>query len=92
MGISGGMVPCYDAISVMLIAFSLNRLGMGIALIAVFSLGLASVIILLAIAFSKSSVLLNYVSDHNLLIKYIPLLSSGLIIILGAVVMIRSFI
>ena len=40
MGVSGGLVPCPEALGVMLIAIDLGRIGLGLALIVAFSFGL----------------------------------------------------
>lgn len=44
IGISGGLLPCPSALVVMLSAISLGRVGFGLILIILFSLGLASVL------------------------------------------------
>lgn len=44
LGVSGGILPCPTALVVLLAAISLHRVGYGLLLIVVFSLGLASVI------------------------------------------------
>ena len=49
MGVSGGLVPCPEALGVMLIAIGLGRIGLGLALIVAFSLGLAAVLIAIGI-------------------------------------------
>ena len=49
MGVSGGLVPCPEALGVMLIAIGLNRIPLGLGLIVAFSFGLAAVLIMLGI-------------------------------------------
>jgi nickel/cobalt exporter len=49
MGVSGGLVPCPEALGVMLIAIGLGRIGLGLALIVAFSFGLAVVLIAIGI-------------------------------------------
>jgi len=44
LGISGGLLPCPSALIVLLAAIALGRVGFGIVLIIVFSLGLAGVL------------------------------------------------
>jgi len=44
VGVSGGLIPCPGALIVMLSAIALGRIGFGMLLIVVFSLGLASVL------------------------------------------------
>lgn len=46
-GISGGIVPCLDALSILFVFNSLGRVDLGLILVFIFSLGLAGAIILL---------------------------------------------
>ncbi|MEZ4684090.1 MAG: hypothetical protein R2932_58765 [Caldilineaceae bacterium] len=41
MGVSGGLVPCPEALGIMVIAIGLNRILLGLGLIVSFSFGLA---------------------------------------------------
>jgi ABC-type nickel/cobalt efflux system permease component RcnA/Tol biopolymer transport system component len=50
LGVSGGLVPCPDAIAILLVAVALNRVPFGMLLIVSFSLGLAAVLIGIGIA------------------------------------------
>ena len=83
LGVSGGMVPCYDAIVVLLLAFSFDRTLLGISLITVFSFGLASVLIAIAILFAKSSSLLDKYMNENGFVRHVPVMSALLITALG---------
>jgi ABC-type nickel/cobalt efflux system permease component RcnA len=91
LGISGGMVPCYDAIVVLLLAFSLNRVLLGLSLITIFSFGLASVLIVLAIMFAKSSALLDRHLSENKFVRRVPVMSALLITVLGILLAGKSF-
>jgi len=44
LGVSGGLVPCPAALVLLLSAIPLDRLGFGMVLIVVFSMGLAVVL------------------------------------------------
>lgn len=44
IGISGGIVPCPEALGIMVIAVGLNRIVFGAGLIVSFSLGIAAVL------------------------------------------------
>jgi ABC-type nickel/cobalt efflux system permease component RcnA len=44
VGISGGLLPCPSALVLLLAAVSLDSVGLGLALVAAFSLGLAAVL------------------------------------------------
>ena len=50
LGVSGGLVPCPDAIAILLVAVALNRVPFGMLLIVAFSIGLAAVLIAIGIA------------------------------------------
>jgi nickel/cobalt exporter len=45
LGIAGGLVPCWDAVGLVVLAAALGRLGEGVALVLAFSLGMAFVLI-----------------------------------------------
>ena len=44
LGISGGLLPCPSALVVLLAAISLGNIGLGMTLVAAFSVGLATVL------------------------------------------------
>jgi Tol biopolymer transport system component len=50
LGISGGLIPCPDAIAILLVAVALNRIPFGMLLILAFSIGLALVLIGIGLA------------------------------------------
>ncbi len=60
MGVSGGLVPCPEALGVMLIAIGLGRIGLGLALIVAFSFGLAAVLIAIGILLVRSRSKLDF--------------------------------
>lgn len=45
LGVSGGLVPCPDALAILLLAIGLGQAGLGMVAIVAFSLGLAAVLI-----------------------------------------------
>ncbi len=50
LGVSGGMVPCPDALAILLLAIGMNQLPTGLVAIAAFSLGLAGVLVAFGVA------------------------------------------
>jgi len=50
LGISGGIVPCWDAIAMLGFAIAAQRLWLGLPLLLAFSAGLAGVLVLIGIA------------------------------------------
>jgi ABC-type nickel/cobalt efflux system permease component RcnA len=45
LGFAGGLVPCWDAVGLIVLAAALNRLAAGVALVLAFSAGMAGVLI-----------------------------------------------
>ncbi len=50
MGLGGGLIPCWDAVLLLLAAMSLNRLGFAVPLLLAFSAGLGAVLVGLGVA------------------------------------------
>lgn len=84
MGVSGGLVPCPEALGILLIAVGLNRIELGLALIVAFSLGVAAVLITLGLVLVRSRALLEKASKHGKRWQnWLPLVSAGLVTLLG---------
>lgn len=49
MGLGGGIVPCWDAVLLLIAATSLNRVGFAVPLLIAFSAGLGAVLVLLGV-------------------------------------------
>jgi ABC-type nickel/cobalt efflux system permease component RcnA len=86
VGIAAGLLPCPSALVVLLSAIALHRIGLGLALIAAFSVGLAATVTgigLLAVlarrAFSRMSL-------EGPLVRALPAVSAGLILAVGVVI------
>ena len=86
LGISGGILPCPSALVLMLGAISLNRVGYGLVLITMFSLGLASVLTAVGLAFVYGGKLMSRVPNANKWLRVVPVLSALVIAVLGAVI------
>lgn len=92
LGISGGMVPCPAALVVFLAAISMQRIAFGLALILAFSLGLAIILMLIGVLVVKSkSIFFNSITQ-NKLVKFLPLFSACLIILIGISIVINSLV
>ena len=88
LGVSGGIVPCPDALAVLLIAISLNKILLGLAVIIAFSLGLAAVLIAIGIIMVKARPLVDrFAGQGRFTLVWLPLASALLIAALGAVVL-----
>ncbi|MBN9521741.1 hypothetical protein J0H58_25035 [bacterium] len=49
MGLGGGLIPCWDAVLLLLAATALNRVGFAVPLLVAFSVGLGAVLVLLGV-------------------------------------------
>ncbi|KPM56721.1 hypothetical protein ACG83_02245 [Frankia sp. R43] len=87
MGFSAGLIPCPEALSVMLLAAGLHRAALGIVMIIAFSVGLAGVLVGIGLALVRSAPLLARVTDRvpARLGRAVPLLSALVVSALGAV-------
>ncbi len=93
LGITGGIIPCPAALVVLLSAFSLHRIGFGLFLITAFSVGLASVLVTvgLAMVYTKRFASTYFAGKENSWVRYLPLLSSALMVVLGIGIAIPAF-
>ncbi len=86
LGVSGGIVPCPDALVVLLIAVALNRILFGLAIVVAFSAGLAAVLILIGILMVVAKPFLNrYAGTGNFTTRILPIASSIVVSIVGLV-------
>ena len=84
LGISGGLVPCPDAIAILLVAVAVNRIPFGMLLIVSFSIGLALVLIGIGIAMVSGVRLIARREAVSRIAAYAPVLSAVVVIGLGA--------
>lgn len=90
MGIAGGMIPCPSALVVLLVSISLHKIVLGLAMIIMFSLGLASVLVTLGIAVVSITGFSSSVSRFKPVIEILPVISGGLIIFLGTIITLQG--
>ena len=84
MGVSGGLVPCPEALGIMVIAIGLNRILLGLGLIISFSFGLAAVLILIGVLLVRSRTLVERIGGVNSRwISTLPLVSAVIVTLLG---------
>lgn len=81
---SGGIAPCPAAIVVLLTALHLHRVGYGLELIVIFSLGLASILTGLGMAVVSGAVWLSRRSLFDRISRNAPLVTATVISIIGA--------
>jgi ABC-type nickel/cobalt efflux system permease component RcnA len=81
---SGGIAPCPAAIVVLLTALHLHRVGYGLLLIVIFSLGLAAVLTGLGIAVVNGAAWLQRRSGFATVARFAPLVTATVISVIGA--------
>jgi ABC-type nickel/cobalt efflux system permease component RcnA len=91
MGISGGIVPCPEALGIMVIAIGLNRILLGLGLIVSFSFGLAAVLSAIGILLVRSrSFLERFGGVSSRWGSALPLASAIIVTILGIGIMVSG--
>lgn len=94
MGVSGGLIPCPEALGIMLISIGLNRAGFGLGLVVAFSLGLAGVLIALGIALVRAKTLMERMGHLGVrwhgLQRWLPLAGAVAVTGLGAALVVKG--
>jgi ABC-type nickel/cobalt efflux system permease component RcnA len=84
MGVSGGLVPCPEALGIMVIAVGLNRILLGLGLIVAFSFGLAAVLIVIGVLLVRSrSLVERFGGISSRWSSALPLASAVIVTVLG---------
>ena len=90
VGVAAGLLPCPSALVVLLSAIALHRVGLGLALIVAFSLGLAATITSIGLVAVFARRTFGRVSLDGRLVRALPALSAALILMVGLVITIRA--
>ncbi len=87
LGITGGIIPCWDAIAMLLLAISAQRLWLAVPLLLAFSAGLASVLVLLGIAVVRAGeaarARFGEGERFKQIVRALPIVSAAVITALG---------
>lgn len=92
MGLTHGIVPTFDAIAILMVALSVKQLSLGIGLIAMYSAGIASVLIAIGLLFLRVQNLLLDSPQFARLSRWAPTLGAVVVIILGLWLIVRTLI
>ena len=90
LGISGGIVPCVDALIGLLFAISLNKLVWGLIILSAFSLGLAAVLVAIGILMVMAKPLMQRFTGEGVWLQRLPIFSAAVVILLGAVLVFKA--
>ena len=83
LGISGGLVPCPSALVLLLSTIALGRVGFGLLLVLVFSLGLAATLTGLGLLLVGARRLFERVPTQIRLVRILPAVSALFVTLLG---------
>lgn len=92
LGISGGIVPCPDALIVLLISMALNHIAFGLVILVAFSFGLASVLIAIGILMVLAKPLLDRYTGQGAFMRRLPVVSACVVTILGFIIAVKALI
>ena len=91
LGISGGIVPCVDALIGLLFAISLGKLVWGLIILSAFSLGLAAVLVAIGILMVMAKPLIERFTGEGIWLQRLPMISAAVVILLGAILVFKAF-
>lgn len=94
LGVAGGMVPCFDALAILIAAVNLasgrppqekaHYIAAGLGLIGAFSLGMALVLVAIGILMVKAKDLMARFTGESRLMRGLPAASGAVLFFLGA--------
>ena len=90
VGIAAGLLPCPSALVVLLSAIALHRIGLGLALIVAFSLGLAATITAIGLVAVMARRAFGRLSLNGPVVRALPAASAALILVVGVVITVKA--
>jgi len=84
LAISGGLVPCPDAIAILLVAAAINRIVFGLSLIVSFSFGLAVILIAIGLLIVQGKELFKRLQWFSKAALVMPIVSALIVLAAGA--------
>ena len=83
LGMTGGMIPCWDAIGVLLLAVGSNQLGLVLPVVLIFSAGLAGVLVVIGILVVQVPRFVESRFGSGRLFRALPIASAILVMLMG---------
>lgn len=90
VGLAAGLLPCPSALVVLLSAIALHRIGLGLALIVAFSIGLAATITAIGLVAVMARRAFGRLSLDGPFVRALPAVSAGLILAVGVVITVKA--
>lgn len=84
LGISGGIVPCPAALAILLASASVGDMGKGLALVLIFSTGLALALVAIGLAVVNSVRMTSRFIDTERYAPYAAVASAVIVTLVGA--------
>src|SRR5262249_49851049 len=83
LGISGGLIPCWDAIALLVLAVGMNVFWLALPVLLAFSAGLASVLVLIGVAVVKLRGILSERWGEGRFVRALPIISAIVVTLMG---------
>lgn len=90
LGISGGLVPCPEALIVLIFAVSIQRIAFGLALLTAFSVGLAAVLIAIGVAMVHAGPIMRRATGDAPWLRHLPVISALVVTVLGIAMLVQT--
>jgi nickel/cobalt transporter (NicO) family protein len=90
VGVAAGLLPCPSALVVLLSAIALHRVGLGLALIVAFSVGLAATITGIGLVAVYARRVFGRLSLDGPVVRALPAVSAALILAVGVAITVRA--
>ena len=90
VGVAAGLLPCPSALVVLLSAIALHRVGLGLALIVAFSVGLAATITAIGLVAVYARRAFGRLSLDGPVVRALPAVSAALILAVGIAITARA--
>ena len=90
VGIAAGLLPCPSALVVLLSAIALHRVGLGLALIVAFSVGLAATITAIGLVAVFARRAFGRLSLNGPVVRALPAVSAALILAVGVAITVKA--
>jgi nickel/cobalt exporter len=92
LGMTAGIVPCPEALGVLVLAVGLQRTALGLVMIVAFSVGLAAVLVGLGLVLVTARPLAERLTERapRWLATRVPLASAVVVVVLGAVMTVTA--
>ena len=90
LGVSGGLVPCPEALVVLMLSVSLGRIAFGLALLTAFTVGLAAVLMAIGCTMVLAGPTIKKVAGESSIVRALPVISAAVVTVLGIAMVVQA--